>query len=602
MDFKFPDVGEGITEGKLVGWKVKVGDSIKTDQTVADVETDKAVVQIPAPVSGTVSELINKEGDTLNVGEVFMKINQEGEVATNKDNSDDKKEQEQSKVTSLHPIGGDNEKKEEPSEQQQQQNNQPQVSVEAPKVEEEKKSVEFEIEEVDEVPKEDLTAKKEPVVIQGETIYPKEERKPEPLKQPQQPSSQANQNEILAMPAVWHEAKQKGLDLTQVKGTGKQGEITMQDIGSSTPVQTTQPTEFKQTPSSQPIENKKELHLVKDEQKPVQEEINEIKQEVLKPQPQTTKSSPIDIIATPSVRQLAREKGVDIKTIQGSGENGRVLASDIQIPNEKPSSPTPKQEKQIESSEPTNTSYVRSVDEVVNHREDKRIPFTQIRSIIAKRMLESQQKTASVTHTDEANITDLVILKDSEKEELKKNGVKLSFIPFYIKAFIATCKTYPMFNAVVDDQKNEIVQKGSFDIGIAVDTPNGLLVPVLKDCANKSIVELCVELVDLATKAKEGKLTPQEMSGSSFTISSVGSLGGQVFTPIINYPEVAILGAGKIVRKPIVDERNKIVIADTITFSLTFDHRIHDGADAARFLKTFIHYIEDPESLFMELN
>lgn len=503
-EFKFPDVGEGITEGKLIKWTVNVGDDVKEDQIVAEVETDKAVVEIPTPHSGKVSDLKYNSGDMLEVGQVIMVLDGESSAPT------------------------------------------PEPASE-------------------EVQEEEPHSKTEPTIVPKPPVNrePTEHEKTLPDEKPIEPK-ETHPEGVLAMPGVRHVARERGIDLSTIQGTGKHGQVTFEDLEGkqgTTPL----PQPVQETPVSQPAV----------EQSPT-------------PPGSSVAVARLDIIATPSVRQLARELGVDINNVKGSGELGRIFPEDVRAAAKRttPTEPAP----EVQSSTPAPTQVT-----------GDRIPLSGIRGVIAKRMLESQQKTAAVTHTDEANLTKLVKVRAEQKQVLERMGVKLTYLPFFIKAFIGASSEYPILNSIFDEAANEVVLSKDFHIGLAVDTPKGLLVPVIKDAQDKSIVDLAREIIDLAGKGRDGKLSPDEMNGSTFTISSVGSLGGQVFTPIINYPNIAILGIGKIVKKPIVED-GEIVIADTVTFSLTFDHRILDGADAARFLKKYIELIENPELLFMEMN
>lgn len=522
-EFKFPDVGEGITEGKLVHWKVAVGDSIKVDQIVADVETDKAIVEIPSPFSGSVTELLFSEGDMLEVGKVIMKVDS---------------------------SGGDSPKVEEEKAPEAKTE---EVVEEKPQVQEEKvEEVEPKVEE----------AKEEPKVEVLEEPQTEDVKDYETSKEPEVESkSDVGSSKVLAMPAVRKEAREKGIDLSTVTPSGNSGQITMEDLGSGKKVEKVESSEIKTEPKvakSEPTEVSKVSVASK------------------------------DVIATPSIRKKARELGIDINTIKGSGEDGRILEGDLV-----------KSDSKVSDDKSSDTKTGEVVDSKVPSTSGDRIPLSGIRGIISKRMVESLQKSAQVTFCDEANVSELVELRNREKEKLKEKGIKLTYLPFFIKAFIAVAKKYPSFNAHVDDEKNEIVLSSEFNVGIAADTEKGLVVPVVKNSDRKSIVQLAKELLELGELAKASKLSAEQMSGSTFTISSVGSLGGQFFTPILNYPEVAILGIGKIMKKPVVIE-DEIKIAHICSFSLTFDHRAVDGADAARFMKEFIALVEDPELLFLE--
>ena len=229
-----------------------------------------------------------------------------------------------------------------------------------------------------------------------------------------------------------------------------------------------------------------------------------------------------------------------------------------------------------------------------------RVPMSKTRQIIAKRMVESLQHTASVTTTDEVDITQIYAIYEAEKIKLREQNIRLSFLAFITKIVTLTLKKYPVFNATLDEKTNELVMHTNIHIGIAVATPAGLLVPVIPKTQDLSIVQLAESISSLVKKARDAKLTLQEMSGSTFTISNIGSIGGAIFTPIINYPEVAILGVGKAVDKPAV-VNGEITIRKMMWLSLTFDHRVGDGAQAAYFLNTIKEYLEDEKSLLVDL-
>jgi pyruvate dehydrogenase E2 component (dihydrolipoamide acetyltransferase) len=214
-------------------------------------------------------------------------------------------------------------------------------------------------------------------------------------------------------------------------------------------------------------------------------------------------------------------------------------------------------------------------------------------------MVKSKSTAAQVTHVDEVDMTEIVQLREKAKASAERRGVKLTYLPFIIKALIPALKQYPYLNASLDDEKEEIILRRYYNIGIATDTDQGLVVPVIKDAEHKSITQLAAEIATLSDKARAGQLTLNEIQGSTFTITSVGSIGGMFATPIINYPEVAILGVHKISKRPVVKD-NEIMIRDTTYLSLSFDHRVLDGAMAARFVNTIKQYLEDPKLLLLE--
>ena len=386
FDFVLPDLGEGITEGEVRKWLVKEGDVIEEHQTILEIETDKAIVEVPSPKKGRVLKINKDIGDMAKVGEILMTIAEEGEAVEEK-----------------------------------------------PEAEERPKSVS----------------------VVG--VLPEEE----------------------------------------------------------------------------------------------------------------------EILATPAVRALAKELGVKIETIKGSGPGGSITKEDV-----------------IEASE-----KAKKIEDQYGTVE--RMPIRGLRRTIAKNLIASQKTTAFVTGMDEADITELWNLREREKKALLDKGIHLTFLPFFIKAVHHALAEHPLLNASVDEEKEEIIIKKYYNIGIAVDTPDGLMVPVVKDVDKKTILELAREIQDLSLKARDRKIKLEEMKGSTFTITNYGHFGGTFATPIINYPDVAILGTGKISEKPWVKD-SQIVIRKILPLSLTFDHRVTDGVDSARFLSKVIQYIEDAALLFIE--
>ena len=395
FDFVLPDLGEGITEGEIRKWIVREGEAVDEHQTVLEIETDKAIVEVPSPKKGTVLKIKKEEGDIAKVGETLMTIALEGEAA---------------------------------------------------------------------------------------------EQKP------------------------WGEGKR--------------------------------------------AERPKSVSVVG----VLPEEEEERKAEVLAP---------------PAVRALARELGIRLETLKGSGPSGSITPEDVKRGAEK---------------------LVAAEDRL---GPVERIPIKGLRRTIARNLMIAQKTTVSVTSMDEADITELWDLREREKKALQAKGIHLTFFPFFIKAVQHSLAEHPLLNASVDEAKEEIIVKKYYNIGVAVDTLEGLMVPVIRDAGKKTILELAAEIQELSRKARERKITLDEMKGSTFTITNYGHFGVIFATPVINYPDVAILGTGKISDKPWVKD-GQILIRKILPLSLTFDHRVTDGADASLFLSKIINYLEDPALLFIE--
>jgi pyruvate dehydrogenase E2 component (dihydrolipoamide acetyltransferase) len=230
---------------------------------------------------------------------------------------------------------------------------------------------------------------------------------------------------------------------------------------------------------------------------------------------------------------------------------------------------------------------------------EERIPLRGIRRKVAEHMVKSRDTAAQVTHVDEVDMTEVVQLREKARASAEKRGIKITYLPFIIKALIPALKQFPYLNASLDDERGEIVLKKYYNIGIATDTEQGLVVPVVKDAEHKSIAQLAEEIEKLGEKARAQQLSLEEIQGSTFTITNVGGIGGVFATPIINHPEVAILGVHKIIKRPVVKD-NQITIRDMTYLSVSFDHRALDGAMAARFMNAVKQYLEDPKLLLLE--
>jgi len=384
FEFKLPDLGEGITEGEVVKWRVKEGDAIEEHQVIVEVETDKAIVEVPSPKKGKVVRKNKAEGDVVSVGETLV-------------------------------------------------------------------TLELEEKEV-----------------------PEKEKRP---------------------PSV------------SVVGTVPEAE---------------------------------------------------------------------EVLATPLVRNLAKRLGVDLKKVTGTGPGGRITEEDVKGAGEGVRKEAKDKYGSIE-----------------------RVAIKGVRKSIAKNLMLAQKNAAFVTGMDDCDITELWKLRIKEKGEAQKRGVHLTFLPFFMKASQHALREHPMLNASVDEETGDVIVKKYYNIGVAVDTPEGLMVPVVKDVDKKTIIELAGEVEELGKKARDRKITLEELKGSTFTISNFGTFGGVYATPIINYPDVAILGTGTIRERPWAVD-GKIVLRVILPISFTFDHRVVDGKEAALFMNKVIKYLEDPGLLFIE--
>jgi pyruvate dehydrogenase E2 component (dihydrolipoamide acetyltransferase) len=286
------------------------------------------------------------------------------------------------------------------------------------------------------------------------------------------------------------------------------------------------------------------------------------------------------VLATPATRKLARDIGVDIRQVAGSGRAGRITSEDVKAHGEGGAAPS------------THKASSSRADGV-------RIPFRGLRRKIAEQLVRSKQTAPHVTYVEEIDCTELVALRARMNAGRREAGEKLSFLPFIIKATIAALRKFPQMNAMLDDAAGEIIQWSSLHIGLATATENGLIVPVIRDADRKSLVELGHDIERLADLTRTGKATRDELIGSTFTITSLGALGGVMATAIINPPEVAILGVHRIAKRPAV-VGDQIVIRDLMNLSLSFDHRVIDGFDAAQFVAEIKRTLEAPGPLGVE--
>lgn len=442
--FRLPELGEGLHEGEIVKWHVKPGDEIKEDQIIMDVQNDKAVVEVPSPVSGKIVELKVKEGTVSHVGDPLAVIDVVGEIPPE----------------SIHHGGGD-----------------------APASE-----------------------------------------------------TGAGQAASAAAPA----------------------------------------------PASEPAAA--------------------APAEQAKPEAPEQAAASGQVLATPSVRKFAREKGVNLASVKGTGRNGQVTKDDVLAfeANGGQAAAAPAEAAQGEGAPAAQAAGKPATAAPAGDRVEERVPLKGIRKAIANAMVKSVYTAPHVTIMDEVDVTALVELRQKAKPLAEKKGVKLTYLPFIVKALVAAVKQYPELNASIDDEKSEIVYKKYFNIGIATDTDNGLIVPVVADADRKNVWQVANEIRDLATRGREGKLQPHEMRGSTISITNIGSAGGMFFTPVINYPEVAILGTGRISEKPVVRD-GQIVIGNLMALSLSFDHRLIDGATAQNAMNYIKSLLEDPQLMVMEV-
>ncbi|BDG20542.1 2-oxo acid dehydrogenase subunit E2 [Thermus thermophilus] len=306
------------------------------------------------------------------------------------------------------------------------------------------------------------------------------------------------------------------------------------------------------------------------------------------PAPQEAPSERRLIPAAPSIRRLARELGVDLTRLRGTGLAGRITEEDVRraaglgeaAPAALPAAPAPR------------------LPDFTKWGPVRREPMSGVRKATVRSMSQAWSQVPMVTHFDEADITELEALRKRYAKRAEERGFRLTLTAFLLKALALTLKAFPKFNASLDPEKGEVIYKDYIHIGVAVDTPHGLLVPVIRHVDQKGILRLAEELQEISEKARERKLAPEDMQGGTFSLSNLGGIGGVGFTPIVNWPEVAILGVSRSQTKPLWDPGKEAFVPRLVMpFSLTYDHRLIDGADAARFCRHLAGILEDPLGL-----
>ncbi len=425
-EFKLPDIGEGVVEGEVVRWLVKEGDSLREDQPMVEIMTDKATVEIPAPRAGRVAKRMYAEGQLCPVGKVLITIDLDGAPAS--------------------------------------------------------------------------------------PTLPATPAKP----------AKAEPRAVSAAETAVHATTTVSAAHAPGKSNG-------------------------------------------------------------------TRTA--SVLATPATRKLARDIGVDIREVAGTGPAGRITSDDVREHHGGAASTA------AAGARPA----VVALHTPARESADVRVPFRGVRKKIAENLVRSKHTAAHYTYVEEVDCTDLVTLRRRANERLAERGVKLSFLPFVIKATVGALQKFPQLNATLDEAAGEIVQRRSYHIGLATATEAGLIVPVVRDADRRSLVDLAQEIDRLAEATRTGRATRDELVGSTFTITSPGALGGVLATPIINFPEVAILGVHKIAKRPAVSPSGtEIVIRDLMNLSISVDHRVVDGLDAARFVAEIKLALETPGLLFLE--
>jgi 2-oxoglutarate dehydrogenase E2 component (dihydrolipoamide succinyltransferase) len=572
-----PQLGESVTEGTVTRWLKNVGDVIKVDEAIVEVSTDKVDTEIPSPVAGVLLEIKAAQDSVIPVGGVMAVIGEAGSATPSAP----------APVAPVVKTPPPAPKPEPVIEKPVVQTPPPAPAPVAPPVVAPAASGSS----VNVV----LPALGESVTEGTVTRWLKNVGDSVSLDEAIVEISTDKVDTELPSPAAGVITEIK-VSQDQVAAVGAVLAVISSSAGAVAPKPATPaPAPVVQTPPPAP-----KVETVVVPQAPP----------VATPTPTvfaTTPSSSKDTYATPIVRQLAKEKGIDISTISGSGVNGRVKKEDVlnatgtpvaAPPVAKPvaaavsapvATPTPV------SAPAKPAAPAASVEQPLRGRIEQ---TTRLRRVIAERMVQSLHISAQLTSVVEVDVTKISSLRNKVKDSfVTREGVKLSFLPFFAKVAVDTLKEFPIVNATISADATQVAYSDAIHLAVAVDTPRGLLVPVIRDAGDLSIAGLSRKIQDVANRTRDNKVTPDELSGGTFTLTNTGSRGALFDTPIINQPQVAILGTGAVVKRPVVvkgnDGNDQIAIRQMVYLALTYDHRLVDGADAARFLSSMKVRLEE---------
>jgi len=532
-EFKLPELGENIESADVVTVLVKVGHTIEIDQSVIEIETDKATVEVPSNVTGKITEVLVKEGDSVKVNQVILKVEENQELVS-------KSEVKEKRVAT-----------EEPKE-----------TVVKEKIitgKEESKIFEFRLPELGEnIESADVIAvlvKKGEIIQKDQGIIEIETDKATV----EVPSSV--EGEIVEV-------------LVKENSKVSVGDVLIKVISSESPVKKEDVTEKK---------TEEKIKVEKKDTTSQKGEVTKLKPGEVDMQPPIIKGA---ASAAPSVRRIAREIGVDINEVKGTGPGGRISMDDVKAYSKKLH-----QERKGTSDFGIKQE---ALPDFSKFGTIEKVEMTKIRKVTAEHLSYAWATIPHVTQHDRADITQLEKSRKQYNPEVEKAGGKLTITSILLKIIVAALKEFPLFNSSIDMESKEIVYKKYFNIGVAVDTEHGLMVPVLRDVDTKNLIGLSVEIGELAGKAREKKVSLDDLQGGCFTITNLGGIGGTLFTPVVNSPEVAILGVSRGSFEPVYNDKGEFKPRLILPLSLSYDHRIINGADAARFLRFVVEALEQP--------
>lgn len=566
IDFKLPDIGEGVAEGEITSWKVSIGDSLIEDEVMVEVMTDKATVEIGSPVTGKVVDIPVAEGDTIAVGSVMIVLADEAPDAAPVAKDAGEQSATQKAALATEPVA--------------------MTSSGAGGMEE----VEFALPDIGEGVAEGEITKW--LVNEGDGVTE------------DQPMVEVMTDK--ATVEIGSPVDGKVLKLLHPEGTTVPvggvlvllGANSVSDAIAPDPVQATEPV-------AAPV-------AATGEASPVAGGV------AVAAPPVARASTLVDtglpdradgsrrVRAAPAVRRLAREMNLDVTQLNGTGPNARVTMDDVRragqagAPSRAPVAPAPVAASgKAKSSAPASVPVAVSAPAPTPMQGDERVPLRGLRKRIAVQMRVAKHTAAHFAYVEEIDVTELVAARKAAKGVAEGKGVKLTYMPYIVKATCTALREFPLLNASLDEEAQEIVYHGDINMGIAVETPDGLIVPVIRQADTKTMLQVGHEIAELADRARNRKTQSADVGGGTFTITNAGNIGGLLATPIINVPEVGIMGVHAIRRRPWV-VGDEIVIRDIMYLSLSLDHRVVDGSVGARFMNRVQEQLENPALMLLE--
>jgi pyruvate dehydrogenase E2 component (dihydrolipoamide acetyltransferase) len=552
-EFKLPELGENIESADVLNVLVSEGDAIEKDQGILEIETDKATIEVPSSVEGKITKLLVKAGDNIKVGATIMVVEEGGKA-------EEKKAE----------VKAEEEKPEKKSKEEKSENK-------TEKKEVKKESVPSGKKEIVEVKLPDLGENIESADVLNVLVS-----KGDAIEKDQGILEIETDKATIEVPS---NISGKVIEvLIKAGDKAKVGQVILKVETGDVEVEVEKPAATKDD-GKEKVEEKKETKPEDTKQKGERSSVHPME---LDEQPPISRGA---APAAPSVRRIAREIGVDINKVPGSGPNGRISMDDVKAYSKK-----------LHESRSEGVGIgikAQALPDFSKFGKIEKADMSNIRKKTAEHLSYAWATIPHVTQFDKADITNLEKTRKELTKLVEKEGAKLTVTGILVKVLIEALKKFPQFNSSIDMEKKEIIYKKYFNIGIAVDTEHGLIVPVIKDADKKSLTEISVEMNVLAEKARNKKIGLEDMQGGSMTITNLGGIGGTYFTPIINTPEVAILGVSRGSLEPVWNGHGVFEPRLMLPLSLSYDHRIIDGADAIRFLRFVVEALEQPVKLLL---